>query len=132
MLNVFKVFKTKRISKLPLLNPWYALVRVHIWVGLRNVSFDIALIPNFKHIQHSYLYVIVFTLKMFSSTGLITWIFKISLFKEALSGLKQFLATESLFRIIKNAFYFTLKTYFVLKIFKFLSWLFGHIEKRLN
>ena len=57
---------------------------------------------------------------MFSSTGLITWIFKISLFKEALSGLKQFLATESLFRIMKNAFYFTLKTYFVLKILKFL------------
>ena len=30
---------------------------------------------------------------------------------------------------MKNAFYFTLKTLFVLKIFKFLSWLFGHVEK---
>ena len=33
---------------------------------------------------------------------------------------------------MKNAFYFTLKALFVLKIFSFLSWLFGHIEKQLN
>ena len=32
-------------------------------------------------------------------------------------------------KIIKNAFYFTFKALFVLKIFKFLSWLFGHVEK---
>ena len=31
--------------------------------------------------------------------------------------------------MMKNAFYFTLKALFVLKIFKFLSWLFGHVEK---
>ena len=30
---------------------------------------------------------------------------------------------------MKNAFYFILKAVFVLKIFKFLSSLFGHIEK---
>ena len=30
----------------------------------------------------------------------------------------------------KNAFYFTLKALFVLKIFIFLSQLFGHVEKR--
>ena len=30
---------------------------------------------------------------------------------------------------MKNAFYFTLKALFLLKIFKFLSWLFGHFEK---
>ena len=30
---------------------------------------------------------------------------------------------------MKNVFYFILKALFVLKIFKFLSWLFGHIEK---
>ena len=29
----------------------------------------------------------------------------------------------------ENAFYFILKALFVLKIFKFWSWLFGHIEK---
>ena len=32
-------------------------------------------------------------------------------------------------KIMKNAFYFILKAIFVLKIFKFLSWLFGHAEK---
>ena len=35
-------------------------------------------------------------------------------------------------RWILNAFYFTLKTIFILKIAKFLSWFFGHIQKRLN
>ena len=34
--------------------------------------------------------------------------------------------------MMKNAFYFTLKAAFVLKIFKFLSWLFGHVGKRLD
>ena len=32
---------------------------------------------------------------------------------------------------MKNAFSFTLKALFALKIFKVLSWLFGHVEKRL-
>ena len=30
---------------------------------------------------------------------------------------------------MKNAFYFIIKALFVLKIFKYLSWLFGHVEK---
>ena len=34
--------------------------------------------------------------------------------------------------MMKNASYFTLKALFVLKIFKFLSWLFGHVAKRLD
>ena len=38
--------------------------------------------------------------------------------KGALSGLRQFLSTESPLKLMENAFYFTLKT---LKIFKFLS-----------
>ena len=42
--------------------------------------------------------------------------------KGALQGLRQFLITENpLKMILKNAFYFTLKALFVLKIFKFLS-----------
>ena len=32
-------------------------------------------------------------------------------------------------KMMKNAFYFILNALFVLKIFKFLSWLFGHVEK---
>ena len=50
-------------------------------------------------------------------------------FKGALSGLRQLLATESPLKMMKNAFYFTLKALFVLKIFKFLSSIFGHVEK---
>ena len=34
--------------------------------------------------------------------------------------------------MMKEAFYFTLKALFVLKIFKFLSSHFGHVEKRLD
>ena len=30
---------------------------------------------------------------------------------------------------MKNAFYFILKALFAVKIIKFLSWLFGHVEK---
>ena len=33
---------------------------------------------------------------------------------------------------MKNAFYFTIKSVFVLKIFTFLSWLFDYVEKRLD
>ena len=47
--------------------------------------------------------------------------------KGALSGLRQFLTNESPLKMMKIAFYFTLKTLFVLKIFTFLSLLFGHV-----
>ena len=36
---------------------------------------------------------------------------------------------ERSLKMMKNAFYFILKALFVHKIFKFLSWLFGHVEK---
>ena len=53
--------------------------------------------------------------------------------KFALSRLSYILATESPLKMMKNAFYFTLKALFVLKIFKFLPWLYGgHVEKRLD
>ena len=32
-------------------------------------------------------------------------------------------------KMMKNAFYFILKALFILKIFKFLSWLFEHVKK---
>ena len=44
----------------------------------------------------------------------------------------KFLASEHPLKKMKNAFYFTSKTLFVLKIFKFFFWLFGHVEKRLD
>ena len=37
---------------------------------------------------------------------------------------------KSPIKMIKNAFYFTVKAYFVLKIFNYLSWVFGHVEKK--
>ena len=33
---------------------------------------------------------------------------------------------------MKNSFYFFLKALLVLEIFTFLSWLFGHVEKRFD
>ena len=47
-------------------------------------------------------------------------IIKRSQLKGALLGLRRFLATESPLKIMKNAFCFTLKALFVLKMFKFL------------
>ena len=40
-----------------------------------------------------------------------------------------FTSMESPLKVMKNAFYFILKALFVLKIFKFLWWLFGHVGK---
>ena len=40
------------------------------------------------------------------------------LLKGTLSGLGQFLATDSALKMMKNPFYFTLKALFVFKIFK--------------
>ena len=45
--------------------------------------------------------------------------------KGPLSCLKKFLATEGPLKMVKNAFCFTLKALFVLKIFKFFSRLLG-------
>ena len=56
---------------------------------------------------------------------------KKNLMKYTITGLRL-LATERLLEIIKNAFYFTLKALFVLKIFKFSSWLFAHVAKPLD
>ena len=49
----------------------------------------------------------------------------ITLINVGLSRSKKFRASK----MMKNAFYFISKPLFVLKIFKFLSWLFGHVEK---
>ena len=42
-------------------------------------------------------------------------------FKGGLQGLRKFLASENPLKRMKNAFYFTLKAVFFLKIFKYLS-----------
>ena len=53
-------------------------------------------------------------------------------FKIELSPSEKFYVNcfiESPLKMMKNAFYFILKALFVLKIYKFLSRLFGHVEK---
>ena len=50
-------------------------------------------------------------------------------FKDAFYGLRQFFITESPLKMMKKAFYFTLKALFVLKMFKFFSWLSSYVEK---
>ena len=52
--------------------------------------------------------------------------------KGALSGLRQLLASENPLKMMKNTFYCNSKALLVLKIFKFLSWLFGHVAKLLD
>ena len=49
--------------------------------------------------------------------------------KGELSGLRQFSATVSPLKMMKNAFYFTLKAFFVFKILQFLSWRFLSCRK---
>ena len=58
-------------------------------------------------------------------------VYKIGALKGQLLSLRQFLTTENPSRTMKNAFYFMLKSLFVLKIFTFLSWHFGYAEKQL-
>ena len=58
--------------------------------------------------------------------------FNIPLLKVGLSpSKKNFVISfiESSLKVMKNAFYFILKALFILKIFKFLSRLFGHVGK---
>ena len=65
---------------------------------------------------------------MFFKYILFQWLFTFaSTLICALSDLRQFLAIESPLKMMKNAFYFSSNTLFVLKIFKFLSRLFGHV-----
>ena len=46
--------------------------------------------------------------------------------------MRRFLATKSPLKMMKNAFYFTSNALFVFKIFRFLSWVFGHVKKRVD
>ena len=41
------------------------------------------------------------------------------MFKDALSGVRQFVAAKSSSKMMENAFYFTSKVLFVFKIFEF-------------
>ena len=86
-----------------------------------------------------------FTLNIFSSLKWKKWIFNrkrilstdlycvqnvaLQIIKGPLLGQRQFLAIESPFKLMKNAFYFMLKTLSILEIFTFLFWLSGYIKQ---
>ena len=74
-------------------------------------------------IKHSW------TVAFLDNCYLYGFFFSLFIIKGALSGLRQFLATECPLKMMKNAFCFTLKALFVLKIYKFLAWIFVQIEK---
>ena len=65
----------------------------------------------------------------FASNYLIFWKFCFSLNSNSHLPKKLFFIcfNDGPSKVIKNAFYFILKSLFLLKIFKFLSWLFGHV-----
>ena len=51
--------------------------------------------------------------------------------KGPLLDLRQFSTTESLLKLMKNAFYVMSKAFFILEIFTILSWHFGYEGKRI-
>ena len=67
--------------------------------------------------------IIFVKMKILAIVVLLTLIRNIAeyIFKGTLSDLRQFLTNEIPLKMMKNAFYFTLKALFILKIFKFLS-----------
>ena len=72
-------------------------------------------------------------LDFFSLLKVSIWLAKIVYcVKGARWSLRQFLVTENPLKLMENALYFTLKALFVFKVFKFLSWHFGYVEKRLD
>ena len=79
--------------------------------------------PDFKPNPHS-------NRGQFSPKAVVRTLFNCNV--NALSRLRQFLAIESPLKTLQNAFYFTLKALFVLKIFEFLLWLFRHMIKRVH
>ena len=85
--------------------------------------------------QRDFHYLFVFCCFCFLYAFLLS--FQCFSFKGTLSDLRQFLATESPLKMKKNDFLFknlkiSLKTYFVLKIFKYLDWLLRFVEKIQN
>ena len=52
--------------------------------------------------------------------------------KVGLSPSKNISLNDSPLKMMKNAFYFILNSFPVLKIFKLFSWLFGHVEKTVS
>ena len=77
------------------------------------------------------IFILFFTIGVSGYVLLYTWLnaFVWLCVKVGLSPSKNICFIESPLKSIKNAFYFILKALFALKIFTFLSWVFGLVEK---
>ena len=108
---------------------WYR----RLYVRDIHLCVSVGLLWRFIQIPLSFLLLKIFRNGVsFLLSSIVNCLEDLSQIKGALSGLRQFLATESPSRTIRNSFYFTSKALSFLKIFKFLSWLFGHVAKRLD
>ena len=87
------------------------------WYSLWVVSLMVLKIFCFMKLLQSYF----LACKHPCRNSLFALIFIRFVVKGQLSGVRKFLATGSTFKMLLNAFYFTLKSFFVLKLFKFLS-----------
>ena len=113
----YRAWYLKRIFKITIWVSWCQNKLVYV-TGLRRHVSVLALLRYYivkKQLKHFFL-----------SFGFINVNFFVT--KDRLSGLRQFFETESLLKMMKNAFHFTLKAFFVLQIFQFLSWLFGNVD----
>ena len=95
-----------------------AFIRPHLEYGQATLALHLK-----KHVNAlllSLYFLLTFT-KLLQQT--------VKLIKSVLSGLRQFMPTKSPLKTIRNAFYLTLKALSICKMFRFLSWLFGHVER---
>ena len=108
---------------------WYG----RLYVKEIHLCVSLGLLWRFIQVPLSFLLIKIYWNGVsFLLSSIVNCLEGLSQIKGALSGQRQFLVTESPSKTIKNSFYFTSKALSFLKIFKFLSWLFGHVAKRLD
>ena len=92
---------------------------------LPKLNIDLELISgaHFMHILSMKVFLTLYSMSMDQC-------FDIAPSLKTLRSEKNFLATENPLEMIKTLFISSLNSLFVLKMFNFLSWLFGHVEKR--
>ena len=126
-------WKTKDCGRTAKARVFYpeAAIWKHVW---RNLFFDqVKLFRSATSLKtrSSRRCILVNFVKFVKTTFLQKTTGRLLLIKGALSGLRQFFATENPLKMMKNTF-FSPQDIFVLKISKFLSWHFGHVSKRLD
>ena len=107
--KVFNYFRQKSSIKSVWQGPQYSIVLLILGIFCENLEINLTgFLERLKTVEILDNWVIGYQV-LFRTRNK-------SVFKCALSGLRQFLATESPLKTMKNAFYFILKALFVLKI----------------